>query len=80
MWSTKVFAAEAVDEDKGMAETNWKHKVTLDWDDLIRWVQIMCKMKCKISSLINPIHVLKELVHDWKFSDKNIPHKNTVIL
>ena len=30
MWEAKVFAAADAD-----AETNWKHKVTPDWGDLI---------------------------------------------
>ena len=33
-WEAKVFAAAAVDTDAAV-ETNWKHKVTPDWGDLI---------------------------------------------
>ena len=34
MWGGKVFAAaDAADADT--AETNWKHKVTPDWGDLM---------------------------------------------
>ena len=37
MWEGKVFAAaDAADApDADTAETNWKHKVTPDWGDLI---------------------------------------------
>ena len=31
-WEAKVIAAAAADADA--AETNWKHKVTLEWGDL----------------------------------------------
>ena len=36
-WEAKVVAvADAAVDVAAVAETNWKHKVTPDWDDLIR--------------------------------------------
>ena len=34
-WEAKVVAAADADADTGVAETNWKHKVTPDWGDLM---------------------------------------------
>ena len=33
-WETKVAAAADAGAAADVAETNWKHKVTLDWGDL----------------------------------------------
>ena len=40
MWEAKVIAAAAAAEADAAAETNWKHKVTPDWGDLI--INVTC--------------------------------------
>ena len=34
-WEAKVIAAAADADAEAAAETNWKHKVTQDWGDLM---------------------------------------------
>ena len=41
-WGAKVIAAAAADADEdAAAETNWKHKITPDWSDLIYNVTVV---------------------------------------
>ena len=39
MWAAKVIAAAAAADVDTAAETNWKHKVTPDWGDLMTYCQ-----------------------------------------
>ena len=53
MWEAKVFvAAEAADA----AETNWKHKVTPDRGDLIRY---LCSPKVILLEMLNIYQLLE---------------------
>ena len=53
MWEGKVFAAAVADADAdaAAAETDWKHKVTPEWGDLMKealvlWFCIVGNLMC----------------------------------
>ena len=70
-WEAKLIAAATVADADAEAETNWKHKVTPDWDDLICDLYLDKGNITSLKAVMNVLAIPQHISHNAA----NIIHK-----